>query len=309
MGRGQSVYKHLLEQSARAVGDDAEALLRVASRFGSFVRIPESRDDCAVVTHLLTALTVPAIGAALIASYESCSPHAANCSDRSCPQEQFALAAVLTADSKQHLRSAVSPTVERLLALTDQLDIKRCEHAQYLAWLFSETHAAEALHLAAQKRLANLPATDAERWARSLGLNLPLANWQLSMVVPAVLTSGRADANLHLDVKNEHGAGSTWSIRIGAAASELLGASETAEQSSCKGEYRRDVRRGAVRVIEGSVRPAKSLFALPRVLAEIERTHPKLRFDRLKISLATNPEACISRQRQRHLIAWLHQRR
>lgn len=58
-------------------------------------------------------------------------------------------------------------------------------------------------------------------------------------------------------------------------------------------------------VIVGQITPAANPIDLPRVLADLERQHPNLSYDRSAIKVSGSPGRLISPKKKKLLIAWL----
>jgi len=298
-------YRGISERLA-AMADEADAtvataLNAAAAKIGSFSRAPGKRKDADRVAAVLTPEVVDALGEAFIGVREEeiqDPPHEfIGCEFQ---QADYAFAALLIASAEPGLDAPALAALERVEQMIGRMAPKQAEHVQFLAGLYPETPRSAALQAATSARLSDEPLTVAGAWAEELGLDLPAEFWSLSLTVPGTVEGGRADVLIAMNLDNTPGSDTRWSMRIGAINSNSLGGNRPPSRPDTDhGHYDRND------AIVGQLPPATNPIELPRVLADLERQHPNLSYDRAALSVSGTPGRLISPTKKKLLIAWL----
>lgn len=279
----------------------AKVLNAAATKIGSFSRAPGNRKDADRVAGVLTPEVVRALGEAFVGVREAeiqDPPHEfIGCEFQ---QADYAFAALLIASADPALDAPALPALEQVEGMVERMLPKQAEHIQYLAGLYPESPRSAALRAAVAARLSDEPVTVAGAWAQALGLDLPAEFWSIYLTVPGAVDDGHADVLITLNLDNTPGTDTAWSVRIGAMNSNSLGGNRAPSRPDSEhGHYNRKD------VIVGQVTPAADPIDLPRVLDDLERQHPNLRYDRSAIKVSGSPGRLISPKKKKLLIAWL----
>ena len=301
----ETIIERFEQRAASAEPDVAAALTAAAKKIASFSRAPGKRKDADRMAAVLSPDVVVALGEAFLdVRREEIDdpPHPLfGCEFR---EADYAFAALLVAAGDPALAPSAQEPLERVTALVARMEPKQAEHIQYLAGLYPEVAAAGPLREAAGARLGQEPETPSARWARELGLDLPAEFWSVYFLVPGAVSEGRADVSIAANWSNQPGDGDTvWSIRLGVMNANSLGGNRSVSgPDSPHGVYDRQDRDAA---ITGAIAPATGPEDLPRVLADLERAHPELSYDRQASKISGTPGRLITPKKKKVLIDWL----
>lgn len=307
MSDHESIVDLLLAAAEGASPARADELKKASSKLQSFSRAPGTRKQADRIASVLTPAVVAALGQAFVdvrAEEIQNPPHPAIGNEYQ--WADYAFAALLVGAGSPELAEAAEPEIDKVVALLPKMDTSATEHLLYLSSLYPEVDAAVRVHAAASERLAQEPETDGERWAKELGLDMPLGYWSLAFDLPAVQDDRRLDAHIYAAVESFPGVKTTWRISIGTTGTNALGGTGLPAEyrGFAPGQYRRYFS-GGEDFIEGSITPAQDPSELPRVLADLEAAHPELTFDRAALTATGGPGRLGTAARKKKLIAWL----
>lgn len=275
-----------------------------------YVSAPGKRADAERISKVLTPAVVEAMGAALLANLHDDATDEREWATPEPVHTGYTFCGLLIASGDATLAPAALRSLEELGGLMESLLPRQVESIQYLSGLFPESSAALQLFEAASERLGLEPEMDTARWARTLGLELPQTYWSLVVVVPGTVEGDWADVDILAYIKHTPGDQdlSEWVLKFGTRNGHSLGASPGQKPALARwgwdhGEYDRTERGGPT--IAGAVEPAKDLLELPRVIADLERAHPELTYDRTAVSTSGGPGRLITPTKKKKLVAWL----
>lgn len=304
-----TIAEHLETLATDAEAPVATQLRATAKKLGSYSRAPGTRAQAERISTILTPAAVEAMGTALLANLQDDATDERPGVTPEVVQTGYATCGLLIASSDEDLSAAALNVLDRLDALFPTLLPRQVESVQFYSGLFPESPAASQLFQAAATRLGQEPETDAARWARTLGLDLPDTYWSLVVVVPGSVEGGRPDVDIMVYLWHYPGDHelSRWEVKVGTGNGHSLGASAGQKPALSgweHGEYDRTGRRGPT--IAGTIAPVEDLRDLPRVIADLERAHPELTYDRTAITTSGGPGRLITPTKKKKLVAWLH---
>lgn len=303
-----TIAERLEALAADAQAPVATQLRSAAKKLGSYSRAPGARAQAERVSGILTPAAVEAMGAALLANLEDDATDDRQWNSPEVVQTGYATCGLLIASSDDDISPIALKVLDRLNTLVPTLLPGQVESVQFYSGLFPESPASSQLFQAAATRLGQEPETDAARWARTLGLDLPDTYWSLSVIVPGNVEGGLLDVDIlaylwHYPGDHEL---SRWEVKFGTGNGHSLGASAGQKPALAgweHGEYDRTDRHGPT--IAGTVAPVEDLCDLPRVIADLERAHPELTYDRAAITTSGRPGRLITPTKKKKLVAWL----
>lgn len=308
------ISERLREKACHADAVHALALEKAAKKIESFSRAPGDAKQATRMSPVLTPEVLDALGRAFIelrtdeaelGTHELYGPDFR--------QADHAFGALLYGAATAEFADVAVRHLDAITALLPRMTPPQAEHINYLTPAPHGIEAIARVHAAARERLDQEPGTIAEKWSDQLRLELPREHWSLTLGIPLAwpdakkLSAHPLDATVWADVANYPGDKTRWNIRIGTLGRHRLGEANASpsERGIPLGHYHREWRRDESKNIRGSVEPAQSPSDFPRVLAELERAHPEVRFDLKRLSVSGGPGRLGTAARKKALREWL----
>lgn len=276
---------------------DGKALTTAADALESYGRSPGTRAEASRVARILTPGVVDVIGKGLRDAYLEAPHDDPDAALFGSPIEnRYALCALLVAASgdDDDLAARATASAADLVPLVTGLPLDDAESLLHIANLLTGSTAAEELAEAARDRLGREPATPGRAWAESLGLNLPLARWEISIEVPGEL-------NVVLAMRDFPGRSTSFSVSMTRTTrwTTMLGNEVARPGTVAAYEHHSDPS------IAGEVEVAHSIEDFLRLLRSLQEASPTIALDLAAAKVRASPARVLTAAGKKRIVAWV----
>ncbi|TGO05198.1 hypothetical protein [Serinibacter arcticus] len=291
----RSIADHL--RAAAEDRADGKTLIKAADVLESYARAPGTRAEASRVGRIVTTGVVDVIGQGLHDVYLEAPHDDSDSSLFGSPVEnRYALCVLLVAASSDDadLATRAAASSAALVPLVADLPSDEAESLLHVATLLAGSTPAEELAEAARERLRREPATPGRAWAESLGLDLPLARWEIAIEVPGEL-------RVLLSVRDLPGRSTSFSVSMTRTTrwTTMLGTEIARPGTTTAYEHHSDPS------IAGEVEVAASIEDVPRLLASLQLASPGIALDLAAAKVRAYPARLITAADKKRVVAWV----